>query len=471
MANRILGPIIGGLTDTHVNLWARCDGPARLHAWLSTDPDFSQPRRAGFSPPLRANTGYAGQVAIDGLKPETTYYYALTFSGQPPAAPEGRFTTLPPAGVPRSFRFAFGSCFLPTRPESGETFRRMEALRAAEDWRFLLMLGDQIYADAPQGNGLGRVALTLEDYRAVYAWNFSRPPLRQLWRNLPVYMMMDDHEVDDDWRWQQEDCLAPHIPVWDRFIRWTQREAPLARRLDRRRVLDALQAYWEHQAMHAPPSILPAREGQLLRPGGFAYTFTVGGAAFFVLDVRTRRIRGRKRQQMLDEAQWQALEDWLLAVRDDFPVKFIVSSSAVIFRFRMDIAADRWPGYPAERRRLLSLLARHGVENVFLLTGDLHTGYAISGNLYGPQGRAIPVWEFCATPFEQQANFVTRWVRLPEQDGPLHHTRLHFNIPHWNFGVVEVNLDDPARPAVRFDLHYKTPQGWQIASVSNRQAG
>ncbi len=468
MANRILGPIIGGLSDTHVNLWARSDGPARLHAWLSTDPDFTAPRRAGFSPPLRKSTGYAGQVAIDGLRPETTYYYALTFTAQPPPSPEGQFTTLPPAGTARNFRFAFGSCFLPSRPDSGETFRRMDSLRAREDWRFLLMLGDQVYTDVPQGNGLGRVALTLDDYRAVYAWNFSRPPLRALWRNLPVYMILDDHEVDDDWRWQQEGYLAPRIPPWDRFLRWAAREAPLARRLDRRRVLDALQAYYEHQAMHAPPSIASASDSNLLRPGGFAYTFTVGGAAFFVLDTRTRRLRNRNTRQMLDEAQWQALEAWLRAVRDDFPVKFIVSSSAVLFHFHLDIAADRWPGFPAERRRLLSLIARLGVENVFILTGDLHTGYAISTRLYGPQGRALPLWEFCATPFEQQANFVTRWVRLSAQDGLLRNTRLHFNIPRWNFGVVDVNLDDPARPRVRFDLHYKSPQGWQVASVDNR---
>ncbi len=469
MAKRILGPIIGGLSHNHVNLWARCSAPARLHAWLSTDPQFSQPRRAGFSPPLRAATGYAGQVAVSGLQPETTYYYALTLSGQPPTAPEGQFTTLPAPGTSRNFRFAFGSCFLPTGPQSEATFQRMAAIQAQEDWRFLLMLGDQIYADAPSGNGLGRVALTLEDYRKVYAWNFSRPALRALWRNLPVYMILDDHEVDDDWRWRQPNCYAPHIPIWDRWIRWIKREAPLTRRIDRRRVLDALQAYWEHQAMHAPPTILPAETGQLLRPGGFAYTFTVGSAAFFVLDTRTRRIRNRHQRQLLDEAQWQALESWLQAVRDDFAVKFIVSSSSVLFHFPLDIAQDRWSGFPHERRRLLSLLAQYGVENTFLLSGDLHTGYAISADLYGPRGQTIPLWEFCATPFAQQANIVTRWVKLPQHDGPLRNARLHFNRPYRNFGVVDVDLADPKRPRVTFTLHYLDKNGWQTARIRNHR--
>lgn len=467
MPERILGPIIGDLRHDHVKLWARSDGAGRLHAWLDTDPNFANPRRAGFSDPLTAESGYAGVVSVDGLRPETTYFYALTFENRPPAAPDGQFTTLPQPGTPRTLRFAFGSCFLPSSPESGETFRQIETLHQESGLSFLLMLGDQIYADIPKGNGLGRVALTLEDYRAVYRHTFSNSALQGLLKKLPVFMTLDDHEVDDDWRWQHPDMRDPVIPIWDRFLRWKAGEPPLARRLDTRRVRDALQAFVEHQMMHAPQPIFQPASDPLLRPGGFAYTFTAGGAAFFVLDTRTRRVRGRgQRPQIIDEPQWQALEAWLVQVRDHFPVKFIVSSSAVLFQFGLDIANDRWPGFIEDRRRLLSLIARHGVENVYILTGDLHAGHAISADLYGPNGKRLTIYELCATPFEQTSNWVTRFVTLRANEPPLTNRKLHFQANSWNFGVVTLNFENPETPQVQFDLHYRSPQGWQTHSLT-----
>ncbi|MBU4224378.1 MAG: alkaline phosphatase D family protein, partial [Chloroflexi bacterium] len=167
------------------------------------------------------------------------------------------------------------------------------------------------------------------------------------------------------------------------------------------------QAYWEHQGMHAPPFQIPLRVDHGTQyglhrddPGSLAYTFEFGAAAFFVMDTRTMRIKNRQEQMMLGEGQWQALEDWLLAVKDAYPLKFLVTSCAVLFSMWADIPRDRWSGFPKERDRLLHFLAANGIEGVYFLTGDLHSAHAISADLYGPNRQPLRIWEFCSTPFE-----------------------------------------------------------------------
>ena len=52
---------------------------------------------------------------------------------------------------------------------------------------------------------------------------------------------------------------------------------------------------------------------------------------------------------------------------------------------------DQWDGYPAARARLLSSIAEDGVENVVVLTGDIHVGAAadIRGNDAGADGPIV----------------------------------------------------------------------------------
>ena len=313
--------------------------------------------------------------------------------------------------------------------------------------RFILLIGDQIYADDSKHNGIGRVACTLAEYREVYAYTWSRPPFRQLLANLPAYMILDDHEVDDDWHWQDSSRRLADIPWWNQIERWRQGCLPDERHLPIQRVQDALQAYWEHQGMHAPGMELPPQLNQggqyaldLDDPGSLAYTFTFGAAAFFVLDTRSMRVRGRSERTMLNDGQWQALKSWLLAVKNTYPVKFLVTSCSMLYPMWHDIPRDRWSGFPEERDRLLHFLAANGIEGVYLLAGDLHSSHAVYAELYGPQGLTLPVWEFCSTPFEQNTNKLARYTYSALHSGPVKASRRAFCISQCNFGVVRVDF-------------------------------
>ncbi|MCI0521216.1 MAG: alkaline phosphatase family protein, partial [Chloroflexi bacterium] len=446
MDHFLLGPLVGGLAHDHANLWGRARGAGVLHAWLGEQHDLSDAHLAGKSLPLTAENGYAGVAAVSGLLPDRRYYYALTLSGDPPPAKaHPSFTTFPNPGERVPFSFAFGSCFQPKNAAGGKIFDAIETARQAENLRFILLTGDQIYADARQHNGIGKIACTLEEYRAVYAYTWSRPTWQRLMVNLPVFMTLDDHEVDDDWRWVNRSRQEATIPWWDRLKRWLQGLPAEERRIPLKRVQDALQAYWEHQGMHAPGFELPpqlAASGQYALsasdPGSVAYTFAFGGAAFFVLDTRTMRVVNRRERVMLGEGQWQALEAWLLAVKDAYPVKFIVTSCALLFSMWLDVPQDRWSGFPQERSRLLHFLAANDIQDVVLLAGDLHSSHAVYAELYGAQGRPLPLWEFCSTPFEQSPNKLARRTYLPLRGGAVKTTRLEFVQAQNNFGIVRV---------------------------------
>jgi phosphodiesterase/alkaline phosphatase D-like protein len=433
-----------------------------LHAWLGQRPDLSDAYLAAKSLPLVVENGYAGVAPLTDLEPNTRYRYALTLGEQPPSpdqAPFPKFTSFPPDKEPVSFAFAFGSCFQPKDENGGQIFRAIDRLRERENLRFILLTGDQIYADAYQWNGIGKIACDLREYRDVYTYTWSRPSLRRLLANLPAFMTLDDHEVDDDWRWLDKERNWAYIPWWDQIQRWMKGRPPQERYIPRKRVQEALQAYWEHQGMHAPhfelpPSVDQAGQYTLAAsdPGSLAYAFTYGCAAFFVLDTRTMRVRSRGISAMLGDAQWQALESWLEAVKDAYPVKFLVSSCALLFQMWLDLPRDRWPGFPQERQRLLELLANHINDGIYVLAGDLHSAYALSAELCGSPDRVLPIWEFCSSPFEQKPNRFYRRTYYPLHSRLVKNQKLHFSLAQNNFGVVQVDYPARSRPEVRFRL-------------------
>ena len=165
------------------------------------------------------------------------------------------------------------------------------------------------------------------------------------------------------------------------------------------------------------------------------------------------RITNRTQRVILGEEQWQALEAWLLAVKDDYPVKFLVSSGALLFQMWVDFARDRWAGFPSERRRLLHFIAANGIEGVHVLCGDLHSAHAIRADLYGPQGQALPLWEFCSSPFEQKTNWLARHTYHPVRGAPIRGQKNYFTIAENNFGIVRIDFDENEKPLVTFELY------------------
>lgn len=473
MADIILGPLVGGLTHQSANLWARANGEATLYGWYGKKADLSDAKLAG-KVRLSSDTAFSAVVPLNRLSSSTRYFYTLTPKPAPPTPAREAgpvypsFQTFPKPGEKASFSFSFGSCFLPGKAGGGVIFDALDKHRAQDNLSFTLLLGDQIYADPPEYNGLGHAAITLDDYRQVYLHTWSNAYFRKLLGNLPAFMILDDHEVDNDWHWDSSVRRWAHLPLYERVIRWIKRRPLDELFLTIHRVRDAMQAYWEHQGIHAPEYVkLPKMDaaGRFMfheDDGFFAYTFQCGAVPFFVLDMRTMRVENPRERYLLGEPQWQALEKWLLDQRDA-PVKFLVSSSSVLFDMVLDVFSDRWGGFPKERRRLLQFIADNQIENVYLLSGDIHSAHAIRADLRGPAGQDVTLHEFCSSPFEQTPNLVA-FTRIPIFSSIIKRQKLYWYAAQCNFGVVHVDMGAPGKAQVTFSVYDQ--RGEQLKTIS-----
>jgi phosphodiesterase/alkaline phosphatase D-like protein len=282
-------------------------------------------------------------------------------------------------------------------------------------------------------------------------------------------MILDDHEVADDWSWDDATRNTANFSILSRFMQLPQRPNYEQSHLTIDRLRAALKAYKEHQALHSPDPLLPPATdtlGQLVLQedeGCFAYAFSYGNAAFFVFDTRTMRVKKGKKA-LLGKAQWQIFENWLKDVNDKYPVKFLVSSGTILYPFWLDLSQDRWTGFRDERERLFELLATNEVEGVHILTGDIHTAHTVSAELKCPSGRRIPIWEFCASPFEQKSPWVSI-TYIPMWSKWISKQKKHFRQTGQNFGIVHVDFGNLS-PRITLNLHYNK-EGWHTRSISS----
>ena len=260
--------------------------------------------------------------------------------------------------------------------------------------RFVLMVGDQIYADLfNKVIPFGR-ADTYREFRDRYLTAFGSPNIRRLMQRLPTYMILDDHEIEDNW---SQDRLRRSA----RYQLFTI----------------AVDAYLSYQWSHGPRTW-----GRRLY-----YRFDCGGLPFFVLDTRTQRfIEGPKgdltRNNLLGRptlpdappGQLQRLLDWLeeqQAARGNVP-KFIVTSGVFVpspMSARTALVptdpealerSDGWPAFPATRSAILRRIVDAGIQNVVFLSGDIHCCNVAEIVLSGtPEAEVIKAFSVTSSAF------------------------------------------------------------------------
>ena len=420
-----LGPIVGHTTSNSCRLWIRAGDPSDAKSALSEDRrtigvitvlDKGRPVPASstrtayfrlhreYDRTGTINLGREECIRPEGkpfaLKPGTTYRVRMgtlalddAFHNDAIVSDEDLARRIPPANVwaqelfdlpaeesEATFRtferksdglsFLIGSCHYPglfwKKKHSDRIFRPMiEEIgkdRSAGNPRFVLMVGDQIYADMFNKMIPIGLADTFEEYQDRYHDAFNSPNIRRLLRSVPQYMILDDHEIEDNWT---QDSIAN-----DR----------------NKRVLFnlAIGAYMSYQWSHGPRN--PEFDGRLY------YKFDCSGFPFFVLDERTQRYKddepglddnhllGRPSMYPKKEpTQLDHLCDWLAAHKQDPRPKFIVSPTVFVPNPVLTTKSDRhkeksdaWPAFPATRRRLLSHIVKHNIQNVVFLSGDIH---------------------------------------------------------------------------------------------------
>ena len=340
--------IIGHVTSDSAIIWTRGD---RKHpiAFIKVEPGNRSTTIA-----LEERHGYTGAVEIDGLDPDTAYMCEVEFGAATNTSPHlrvdfghcrGKFRTAPAVDAVAPFRFLLGSCNLHSLGFIASPDRAFEELldRSVEkDARFMIHCGDQIYYDIPnfmKGPDIG-------EYRDKYldAWGDSRPT-RKFLTQLPQYMILDDHEITNDF---SNDMNPP-----DRSS-----TAQLYKSI-------SMKVYREFVHIRQPNSY--GRQA-------LYYEFSFGNVRFFVMDCRTERFGSRSiAPHIVGNQQMSDLKKWMRKYKDD--LKFVVTSVP----FVMDVVNDddKWgaPAFIDQRNEVIDHIVQKQIGRLVFLTGDMHCSY------------------------------------------------------------------------------------------------
>lgn len=354
-----------------VIIWTRvtpvtAEDPIVVEWTIATDPAMRSVRQRGVT---YTNVSFDFTVKVDvaRLDPGQTYYYQ--FKAQGSDSPVGRTKTTP-AGLVDRLRFAVASCS--NYPYGFFNAYRQIANRL--DLDFVTHLGDYIYeygnAEYGDGTATGRVVApnkeitTLAEYRQRYAQYRSDADLQEAHRQHPWIVVWDDHEsANDSW----VDGAQNHSAATEGD--WSSRRAVAA------------QAWFEW---------LPVRENPYL--GGEIYrNFRFGNLMdLIMLDTR---LEGRNQQltggspalfdpnrRLISAAQESWLFSELNTSRDRGTRWRFVGQQVMMGHLLNPDGApfnnDQWDGYPFARNRFLGHLASAGINNVVVLTGDIHSSWA-----------------------------------------------------------------------------------------------
>jgi alkaline phosphatase D len=365
---------------------------------------------------------------------------------------EATFRTFPdPNVVADKLSFLLGSCRYPGLlwkiKEADRIFGPMQQHYAPDNpygqpARFTMMCGDQIYADMLNRMVPIMRADTFEEFQQRYIAAYGAPKLRQLLRTSTTYMILDDHEIEDNWTQDRINEAGKH-QLFNL----------------------AIGAYQSYQWSHSPRTW-----GRLLY-----YTFECAGYPAFVLDTRTQRYKddlpglhdnymlGRPSLDPINHpGQLQRLLDWLAEQqnkRGNAP-KIIVTSSVFVPNditeriappapqipdgglphrdevvdpldqlFGVNVKrreqSDSWPAFPNTRLALLQHIVKNKIQNVIFLAGDIHCSNTAEIEFDGSDAKDLRAFSVTSSAFywpfpfaDGDPNNYVHNSRLPAQLDP-----------------------------------------------------
>jgi alkaline phosphatase D len=362
-----VGPIIGHTTTNHVRIFLRADKQkdAPVFAGIRYRRLGEEHWSKGIFAKLDSARDMSEVMTLNDLAADTDHeYQAGWFSPMNPVhtvetvqelplqwprqihrfRTRSSQQTLPRAYIVGSCRYLRITAGIASAPHVGDRiFASISNLleQAEPPVSAMLLTGDQIYVD-----DLNFVApdRELKDILHKYRVAFSQPNIATLMSGLPTYMILDDHEIEDNWPANKN-------------------------KHDELLYANAMKAYELYQASHSPAHELSST-GQINRElHKYWYQFAEGDIEWFVTDSRTRRNLSAADRRILDVEQEHALCTWL--INSPARVKFVVTS-VMFYPDCKRSDDDAWQAFPEQRLRLLETIRTQRIKNVIFVSGDVH---------------------------------------------------------------------------------------------------
>jgi len=459
MAELIVGPLLRYVGATDATVWVEADAPCEVEVLGRSDRTFEV-----------AGHHYA-LVCVEGLEPRSVTSYEVELDGEvrwPPPDSELPPSTIRTIESGRPINVVYGSCrvALPhekpyTLPkdehEEGREFDALYTLAQEmldtprERWPdLLLMLGDQVYADeASPGvreyiretrgtdDPPGEEVANFEEYTRLYHESWGDPVIRWLLSTVSSAMVIDDHDMHDDWNisraWREKMEAQP----W-----WRERERA------------GIVSYWIYQHIgNLSPDLLAehelfrrAREAgdatDLLREfaerdrhrhDGARWSFCrdLGDARLMVTDDRTGRMLEEGERSIFDDHEWEWIlehargdfDHFLVATTDPFllgpGLHYLEAWSEAVCdgawgataarlgeKVRCALDLDHWAAFQSSFSRMAALLHELGSgqrgrapASITILSGDVHHAYLAEVAFRKGSGVTSAVWQGVCSPF------------------------------------------------------------------------
>jgi len=464
----VLGPILR-YVDTHqATVWVETDRPCTVEVTTSTGSTGSEP-----------TWGIGGHhfaiVVLDGLPAASLVDYRVELRADsasascwPPEDVRAVFRTADPDG---DVAISFGSC------RRGDTYddeslqrigadalvglaRRVRTEAPAHWPDLLLLLGDQVYADDPSpeilaqlhryraanpettsalGDEVADEICDFEEYTWLYRESWGTPKVRALMASVPSCMILDDHDLRDDWNSSADWRRTVTATAW-----WP------------RRVVGAFTSYWIYQhlgnlsptelavdpiyaAVRAAPDDV-AREKILadfsLRADAepdstrWSYVRDLGHTRLIMIDSRCSRDLTPERRAMLDVPEWE----WLRTVTLETDARHILFGTSLPYlmlpalhhleqwneavaqgawgpraakvgeKLRLELDLEHWAAFDNSFRDMAGLVSELTARptppaSVVWLSGDVHCSYVAEAQLTEKATPQTALYQLTMSPF------------------------------------------------------------------------
>ncbi|MFN8287782.1 MAG: alkaline phosphatase D family protein [Chitinophagales bacterium] len=358
------GVASGDPLSDRVILWTRVtttDVSASVDWQVAGDTAFTAVVSSG-NVTVDSSTDFCVKVDATGLVPNTWYYYRFKTNNTYSCI--GRTRTAP-LGTNTDMRFAVVAC---SNYQDG-FFNAYKDIAVKNDVDAVIHLGDYYYEygidDFTPGVDSSRLhepqteILTLADYRMRHSQYKLDPDLRYVHQMYPFITVWDDHETaNDSWSGGAQNHTDSVEGYWNDRKEYSRK------------------AYFEwmpirnvHNSVDTIHRVIP-----------------LGNMADLIL--LDSRLEGRQQQigttgtavndtnrTMLGAAQL----DWFKQQLSASTAKWKLIGNQVMMSplkvLGQAVNQDQWDGYPAERSKIFNYISSNNINNVVVLTGDIHTSW------------------------------------------------------------------------------------------------